>query len=246
SQLLDAMIEAKENKDKLYLICLDELNLAQVEYYFADILSLREQTNVSLELYSKYEYEQNMAEIRWFMQKSVQLQDEKVEEALDTLIKQSMNVSTIDQFRYTQRYNNLKRYNWKLHIPENVRFIGTMNIDGTVRPLSPKVVDRSFIIAMNRQTDDIAVPDEMRTFDLQYGDFSQLPTLIDKADSKVKLKSALSTCLETFEAHFNNRVENHIDDYIAIAQSLNVHEEKILDDIISLKLLPRMEKMIDN
>src|SRR5699024_2904177 len=135
SQLLDAMIEAKENKDKLYLICLDELNLAQVEYYFADILSLREQTNVSLELYSKYEYEQNMAEIRWFMQKSLQLQDEKAEEALDTLIKHSMNVSTIDQFRYTQRYNNLKRYNWKLHILENVRFIGTLNIDGTVRPL---------------------------------------------------------------------------------------------------------------
>ena len=36
---LDAIIEAKENPEKLYIICLDEMNLAQVEFYFSEFLS---------------------------------------------------------------------------------------------------------------------------------------------------------------------------------------------------------------
>lgn len=37
---LEAMIEAEQNPTKPYFICLDEMNLARVEYYFADFLSL--------------------------------------------------------------------------------------------------------------------------------------------------------------------------------------------------------------
>ena len=39
---LDALCEAKENPQKHYLICLDEMNLAHVEYYFSDVLSSME------------------------------------------------------------------------------------------------------------------------------------------------------------------------------------------------------------
>ncbi|WP_162596048.1 AAA family ATPase, partial [Bacillus sp. CGMCC 1.16541] len=33
SAFLDCLIEAKQNEDQLYFICLDEMNLAQIEYY---------------------------------------------------------------------------------------------------------------------------------------------------------------------------------------------------------------------
>ena len=36
---LDFLIEAKNDKDNLYIVCLDEMNLAHVEYYFAEFLS---------------------------------------------------------------------------------------------------------------------------------------------------------------------------------------------------------------
>ena len=39
---LDALCEAKENPQKHYLIWLDEMNLAHVEYYFSDVLSSME------------------------------------------------------------------------------------------------------------------------------------------------------------------------------------------------------------
>jgi hypothetical protein len=36
---LKTLISASQNKDKMYFICLDEMNLAHVEYYFSDYLS---------------------------------------------------------------------------------------------------------------------------------------------------------------------------------------------------------------
>ncbi|WP_160032578.1 MrcB family domain-containing protein [Paenibacillus sp. An7] len=43
-RLTEVLVEAMkpENKDKPYFICLDEMNLARVEYYFSDILSVME------------------------------------------------------------------------------------------------------------------------------------------------------------------------------------------------------------
>ncbi|WP_366204326.1 AAA family ATPase [Bacillus safensis] len=42
SGLLDILIEAKNNSDKLYLVCFDEMNLARVEHYFSQFLSVLE------------------------------------------------------------------------------------------------------------------------------------------------------------------------------------------------------------
>ncbi|MCB2300264.1 McrB family protein [Clostridium tagluense] len=44
--IIDAAYEAMKNIDKLYFLCLDEMNLARVEYYFSDILSSMETRNI--------------------------------------------------------------------------------------------------------------------------------------------------------------------------------------------------------
>lgn len=41
-QLTKIILKAKENKNKIYFICLDEMNLARVEYYLSDYLSIIE------------------------------------------------------------------------------------------------------------------------------------------------------------------------------------------------------------
>ena len=41
-QLTKTILKAKENKNKIYFICLDEMNLARVEYYLSDYLSIIE------------------------------------------------------------------------------------------------------------------------------------------------------------------------------------------------------------
>lgn len=39
---MEAVYEAMQNLEKPYFLCLDEMNLARVEYYFSDILSSME------------------------------------------------------------------------------------------------------------------------------------------------------------------------------------------------------------
>ena len=45
--IIDAAYEAMQNLDKPYFLCLDEMNLARVEYYFSDILSSMETRKIN-------------------------------------------------------------------------------------------------------------------------------------------------------------------------------------------------------
>lgn len=58
SGLIDFLVDAnkEENKDKLYIVCFDEMNLARVEHYFSQFLSVLEETGENqrkIRLYNK-------------------------------------------------------------------------------------------------------------------------------------------------------------------------------------------------
>ncbi len=134
---LDALCEAKENLEKNYLICLDEMNLAHVEYYFSDVLSSME-SGEAIPLYAKKDWEDALRRLDFILEK----QDENRVEWLDAKIDQK---------------NLRERYRPEFAIPENVTFIGTLNMDATTNDLSPKVIDRSLVIKVTK--------DEKESFD---------------------------------------------------------------------------------
>lgn len=53
--LIETLIQAKLNPDKLFIVCFDEMNLARIEHYFSQFLSLLESDveNRKLQLYNK-------------------------------------------------------------------------------------------------------------------------------------------------------------------------------------------------
>src|SRR5699024_2187019 len=55
SGLIDFIIEASQNQNELYIVCFDEMNLAKVEHYFSQFISIleREQKQRVLKLYNK-------------------------------------------------------------------------------------------------------------------------------------------------------------------------------------------------
>lgn len=59
---LDTIIKANDKPNELFFICLDEMNLSQVEYYFSDFLSVLEQGN-ELILFSERESCRNVPRI---------------------------------------------------------------------------------------------------------------------------------------------------------------------------------------
>lgn len=105
---INKIVEAAqpENKDKMYLICLDEMNLARVEHYFSQFLSILEKPVGSRELV---------------------LYDEQ----------------------YAGQLYNSSKYPQHVSLGDNVRFIGTVNIDESTYHFSDKVLDRANVISLD-------------------------------------------------------------------------------------------------
>lgn len=102
--LMEACQERNENK--LYIICFDEMNLARVEHYFSQFLSILEMPEKSriLRLYAS---------------------------------------------EYESRLYNSDKYKSTIKIGNNIRFIGTVNIDESTFHFSDKVLDRANVINLD-------------------------------------------------------------------------------------------------
>lgn len=109
SGLINTLIQAQkeENRDnKIYLVCFDEMNLARVEHYFSQFLSV-------------LEMEPQRRQLRLYS---------------DDL---------------TGRLYNTAKYEPIINIPENIMFVGTVNIDESTYHFSDKVLDRANVITLD-------------------------------------------------------------------------------------------------
>lgn len=104
SGLVNILKEAANYPNKLFIICLDEMNLAKVEHYFSQFLSIleiEEKDNRKLRLYNE-------------------------------------NLGV--------RFYNSNEYSSEIKLNNNIRFVGTVNIDETTHHFSNKVIDRANIL----------------------------------------------------------------------------------------------------
>lgn len=148
----------EENKEKLYFICLDEMNLAHIEYYFAEFLSVLQGDNKkTLRLYSHKIKEDIIRELKYSGFADEEIEDLAVKHIA---LNEKMIAKKVDNNRLSiierQYYlslcrmaNMIANIPDEIEIPETVKFIGTLNQDATTLDLSPKVLDRSYIIRIN-------------------------------------------------------------------------------------------------
>ncbi len=109
----------------------DELNLAKIENYGADLLS-------SLEYSRSEQVKQNL------LLYSESIEIELIEEA--SLLYEEQARDTKQAQRLKRIQNLLKDYPSNFPIANNLVLLGTLNSDETTYDLSPKVIDRSFVI----------------------------------------------------------------------------------------------------
>lgn len=114
--------KAAQNPDYPFFVCLDEMNLAPVEQYFAEYLSVLETRTV----------------VNGHIESAMLLTKESFES-----YKLSDKYSPLDKevVEYIQENG--------LSLPENLIIIGTVNMDDTTHQFSRKVIDRAFTIEMN-------------------------------------------------------------------------------------------------
>lgn len=163
TKFLNALIEAEKDPNRLHFICLDEMNLARVEYYFADFLSKLENRDEDeeqkLDLYSSQEASHVRSEFRILMDviDKVDLEDhqgfgellsdEEVNQRLRDQLGIEEGTSLVELHSHLRRMlAGVLRIPADLTIPDNVRFIGTVNMDQTTKSLTPKVLDRAHVV----------------------------------------------------------------------------------------------------
>lgn len=125
---LKFLVKALQNPDIPHFLCLDEMNLAPVEQYFAEYLSVVESRRVNED-----------GEVE-----TDPIVDFEATDAYKSLIDQ-LFVGNEDERRAYLTEENGKR----LTLPANLIVVGTVNMDETTFSFSRKVLDRAMTIEMN-------------------------------------------------------------------------------------------------
>lgn len=120
------LAKAIKDENTPYFLCLDEMNLAPVEQYFAEYLSVIENRKLN-------------ADGSITTDPIIPFEDT---EAYGTLIDQLFDTEA-DRIAYKSKDGK------RLTIPQNLFVIGTVNMDETTFSFSRKVLDRAMTIEMN-------------------------------------------------------------------------------------------------
>ncbi|MDM1243717.1 McrB family protein [Acinetobacter indicus] len=162
---LEAMIEAQQNPEIPYFICLDEMNLARVEYYFADFLSLLEtrDEDPEISLYAEDESAHVLSELKAVVDIIQSTKDKYSQNGVVNFIEllkdEKLNSQLRLAFGFSDKDSLIKYHNEirrmlsavmtmpsSIKMPANIHIIGAINIDETTHYLSPKILDRAHIM----------------------------------------------------------------------------------------------------
>lgn len=242
------LVKAMRYPDVPFFVCMDEMNLAPVEQYFAEFLSVLESRKllsdgaitseplIKADIFSKY---------------------------ADQLHR---DLDITDTETYKAVYDRLK--NDGLRLPSNLIVVGTVNMDETTHQFSRKVIDRAMTIEMN--IEDAETP--FKNFfeggdDLHYYDNPQpkdlfLPKVVQasealsilSAEDASYLKENVPGLLHSLNSALNGtpfkiayRVQNELILYFFSLREESPDEAaeallaQAMDAILMMKVLPRIE-----
>ena len=202
TEFLRALYEANYRKDPNFIV-LDEMNLARIEYYFAEMLSV-------LEMPSHDEWVLDLVPTGW------PGDPEKLESG-------------------------------KIHVPDNMWFVGTANNDDSTFTITDKVYDRAIPIELNERADAFECELQPKC----YVTAAHLEEMFARAREEYPISEAtlakmekLDTYLQTrFKLAFGNRIIKQMYDFIPVYVACGVTELGGMDYIIARKVLKKFESL---
>lgn len=248
-----------------FFVCLDEMNLAPVEQYFAEFLSVLESRTkidghivseplIKAEIFRKYNMDKSLFSL---------------EEEATAYNDGNRTVEPTPPYgKEVDVYNTLKEKG--LRIPENVIVIGTVNMDETTHQFSRKVIDRAMTIEMNLPEGDPFMDFFANSSELAYRSNPTSPSLYlatetkasevvkalteDNAEKTEWLKGEVAAFLTSLNATLDGtpfkvayRVQNELTLYFyqLWLEDKSADWSDILntavDQILMMKVLPRIE-----
>ena len=198
--LLQKMYEANYSED-MYVTILDELNIARVEYYFAEFLSLLEIPNPD----RRY----------------------------------------LDVVSDEWETDPVQLEGGQLKLPNNMWFIGTANNDDSTFAISDKVYDRAMVMNLDQKCEPFKAPKTKsvkitasKFFELAEEAVREYPITNRNMNRLEKLDEYM---VKVFHITFGNRIMKQIKTYIPVYIACGGEEIEALDDILSKKVLRKLE-----
>ena len=228
---LQKMYQANAS-DKLYVVVLDELNIARVEYYFAEFLSLLEIPDPN----SRY---LEVVPDRWPTDPAG-LQNGRIR-----LPDPNSRYLEVVPDRWPTDPAGLQ--NGRIRLPDNMWFIGTANNDDSTFAISDKVYDRAMVINLDSKAEPFLPDgDEVRCVPISAAGFRKLIASAQAGyeitnRNMRRLRELDEYLIEKFQITFGNRIMRQIKDYISVYVGCGGDEMEALDDIISKKVLRKLE-----
>ena len=260
------LVKAMQYKDIPFFVCLDEMNLAPVEEYFAEFLSVLESRKkvgdeiltdplLSADWFNKKYKEYNIFDDLGL--KRIGREQSKGEN------RQAGLLGVVDEepFDRMDIVESLQKNG--LCLPQNVVVIGTVNMDDTTNSFSRKVIDRAmtFETIVEEFGDDYyntqdtmtygsskkgdwmwILPDEVRANEA----LEHASDLLDDGQKKevTNFINEVNMCLKGSPFQIAYRILNETILYYRATKIVNQGEaelNKVFDDILMQKVLPRIE-----
>lgn len=228
---LTALRKAGARSRRLHIICLDELNLARIENYGADLLSCME-------------YRESRALPLYSLDIESRLRAELVQQVLT-------EDNALERVRALCRERLEKRvFPAQLALPDNAVIAGTLNSDETTYDISPKVIDRAFVVRL--PSADLS--NAIRTEEAYAG---RQNCVIDKHDFRkaveINMKANVDfdwlmervvpfqEPLKFLGIPLGYRAKRDLETFASVARSVGLtNREVILKHFLLTKLLPRI------
>ena len=259
------LVKAIQYEDKTpFFVCMDEMNLAPVEQYFAEFLSVLE----SRKLIDGRITSEPLIKADIFVKYESTLKAELFNLPKETATSYVNTTSDTPELYgdFNNIYDRLKAEG--LRIPSNLIVVGTVNMDETTHQFSRKVIDRAMTIEMNIEDAKTPFKDFFKGGDaLHYYDNPQprelfLPKVVQAADALAQLSEEdaeylkanvpqllynLNKALDGTPFKIAYRVQNEL-----VLYFYSLREEKpdeaaetllasAIDAILMMKVLPRIE-----
>lgn len=241
-------------------IVLDEMNIARIEYYFSDFLTVLQEPEHDkwlIELVSSDMRTLPMElpeEVKQKMQKdepTVFAIWEKIEKSRQGDLKSE--TSDEEKEKLTSYLAKLGRLTGakdlidgrKIKVTDNIWFIGTANQDESTFEISDKVYDRAQVISLNRKGVSegkyintgkkyISVTDLIDLFKDAINSYKR------KAEVEDRLAKLDSILMDKFDTSFGNRIVSQTVDFAAVFTAAGGSLEDALDYQISTKILRKV------
>jgi 5-methylcytosine-specific restriction endonuclease McrBC GTP-binding regulatory subunit McrB len=227
-QLIPPLLMASREPTKPYFVCLDEMNLARVEHYFSDFLSIIESRRRD---HGHIISDPILPEAQLSKMKSNGLRSEA-----------------------TIALKQLCHAGGPLGLPENLFVAGTVNMDETTQPFSRKVLDRAHTIEFTeidllQGMDEDVNAAEVPALDLEQSfftpEFTNLNDLLrmhrEKAIEIAGFVEDLNRFLSIGGFEVGYRVRDEAISFAVYASQAELSAVDVKDAIVLQKILPRIQ-----